>query len=80
MTFIKNLLILNPDFQLEELVSLSIEELIKKSRDTGLDLKKIVDIDDDRQIYEIEIKGEDGEHEIKIDAYTGKVLKHEIDD
>lgn len=165
MTFIKNLLILNPDFELEELIDLSIEELIKISRDTGLDLSKIVDIDDDlieddlddpddiddvedrdddrgyeddvwdddndddddddqddddddkeelvkerniigearaksialslangsitdfeldeddgRLIYKVEIKAKGLEHEIEIDAHTGKVLEHEIDD
>lgn len=148
MTFIKNLLILNPDFELEELIDLSIEELIRISRDTGLDLSKIVDIDDDlddlieddlddvedrdddrgyeddvwddddykkygnksniisaekaksialglangkitdfeldeddgRLIYKVEIKAKGLEHEIEIDAHTGKVLEHEIDD
>ncbi|NLW22952.1 MAG: PepSY domain-containing protein [Tissierellia bacterium] len=168
MTFIKNLMILNPEFQLEDLVHLSLEELIKISREKGLDLKKIIDFDEDileeefdddefddidddmddtddlddidhmddiddkkedkssskvdtkpdnkdkkeekkiisadeaksialniangkikefdldeddgRLKYEIEIKAKDGEHEIEIDAYTGKVLKHEIDD
>ena len=161
MTFIKNLMILNPEFQIEDLVNLSIEELITISREKGLDLSKIIDFDEDlledeshnmdieynnqhypskdddksipkviidegaslksnrddnkkeekkvnkispeeaktialklangeitdfeldeddgRLIYEIEIKTKDSEHEIKIDAYTGKVLEHEID-
>ncbi|NMA68301.1 MAG: hypothetical protein GX958_02645 [Desulfitobacterium sp.] len=47
MTFIKNLMILNPEFKVEELVDLSIHELIALSQKTGLDLKRILDIDDD---------------------------------
>lgn len=134
MIFIKNLMILNPEFELEELVDLSIEELIKISRETGLDLRKIVDIDedlldDDMDEYEDDLDDDQDDHkeddnnqvvkdrqvkkhisideakaialslangkitdldldeddgrliyEIEIDAYTGKVIEHDIDD
>lgn len=45
MTFIKNLIILNPEFEIEDLVNLFIEELILISRENGLDLSKIIDYD-----------------------------------
>jgi uncharacterized membrane protein YkoI len=38
-----------------------------------------LDEDDDRLIYEIEIKSENGEAEMDIDAYTGEILSISID-
>lgn len=43
ITFIRNLMILNPDFILEELVGLSLEQLLMLSLETGLNLDKIID-------------------------------------
>lgn len=45
MTFIKNLMILNPEFNIEELVQLSLENLIVLSQQNGLDLSKIIEIE-----------------------------------
>ena len=52
MTFIRNLMILNPDLQLENLVDLSLEELLMISMQTGLDLNRIIETDDDYQGFE----------------------------
>jgi len=53
MTFIRNLMVLNPDLELEDLVDLSLEELLIISMETGLDLKRIVETDDDYQEFEL---------------------------
>ncbi|QNO13290.1 PepSY domain-containing protein [Alkalicella caledoniensis] len=47
ITFIRNLMILNPDFLLEELVELSLEKLLILSLETGLELDRVIDSDDD---------------------------------
>lgn len=46
MTFIRNLIILNPELQAEDLVSLSIEELVSLSQGMGLELDKIIESND----------------------------------
>ncbi len=50
MTFIRNLIILNPEFQTEDLVGLSIEELVRLSQAMDLDLDKIIDSTDFERI------------------------------
>ncbi|MDR7870761.1 MAG: PepSY domain-containing protein [Tissierellaceae bacterium] len=159
MTFIRNMIILNPELKTEELVNLSLFELIELANNEGINLEKVIesddynrldtkdpvidedqddfdediyeldddedddnddddddekdvaadqkpdrkidiissskakeialslvngnikelklDEDDDHLIYKIEIKENGNDHEIKIDAYTGKVLKFE---
>lgn len=47
MTFIRNLIILNPSFTVEELVPLSIDELVKLSVETGLNLKEIIEVEEE---------------------------------
>ena len=46
MTFIRNLIILNPELRTEDLVDLSIGELVKLSQGMGLELEKIIDSSD----------------------------------
>ena len=46
MTFIRNLIILNPELQTEDLVGLSIKELVKLSQGMELELEKIIDFTD----------------------------------
>lgn len=53
MTFIRNLMVLNPDLQLENLTDLSLEELLMISMQTGLDLNRIIETDDDYQEFEL---------------------------
>ena len=53
MTFIRNLIILNPDLKLEDLVGRSLEELLLISMDTGLELDRIVETDDDYREFEL---------------------------
>jgi len=43
MTFIRNLIILNPDFKMEDLVHLSLVELIQLAQNYNLDLGRIID-------------------------------------
>ena len=54
MTFIRNLLILNPELKTKDLVNLSIEELVSLSQGMGLDLDKILDSTDFEKIEERE--------------------------
>lgn len=56
MTFIRNLLILNQELKTEDLVNLSIEELVNLSQGMGLDLDKILDSTDFEKIEEREDK------------------------
>lgn len=46
MTFIRNLMILHPDLVLDELVPLSLQELVELSRQLGIDLKGIIESQD----------------------------------
>lgn len=50
MTFIRNMIILDPELKTEDLVNLSLAQLIEISRSTGLDIEKIVDGGDDARI------------------------------
>lgn len=72
MTFIRNLMILNPDFELEDLVHLSLEELLELSRELGLDLNKIIDYDED--ILEEKFQEED------LDEDDDILIDDDIDD
>ncbi|MFP4457585.1 MAG: PepSY domain-containing protein [Clostridia bacterium] len=36
--------------------------------------------DDDRYIYEVEVLNGETEYEFEIDAYSGEIIKMEIDD
>ena len=53
MTFIRNLMILNSDLELEDLVERSLEELLLISMDTGLELDRIIETDDDYREFEL---------------------------
>jgi hypothetical protein len=46
MTFIRNLIILHPELEIEELVELSLQELVERSRQLGIDLKGIIESQD----------------------------------
>ena len=50
MTFIRNMIILNPDLKTEDLVGLSLTELIEISRQTGIDIGRILNTEDDTRI------------------------------
>lgn len=50
MTFIRNMIILNPELKTEDLVNLSLTELIEISRNTGIDIEKILNSGDERII------------------------------
>ena len=52
MTFIRNLMILHPDLQVEELTQMSIRDLIKLSRNLGIDLEGIIESQDWEKIDE----------------------------
>ncbi len=53
MTFIRNLIILDPDLEVEELAVLSLEELVRISSKTGLDIKRIIEVDQELdEIYQ----------------------------
>lgn len=85
MTFIKNLIILNPEFKLEELVNLSIDDLIQLSRKKGLNLKKIIDIDDEdlRGLDDDEktdLLSTDEAKKIASDLVKGKIVELELDE
>lgn len=53
MTFIRNLIILNPEFRTEDLVDLSIEELVRVSQGMNLELDQIIDSADFDRIRNI---------------------------
>ncbi|NLJ57907.1 MAG: hypothetical protein GX339_03575 [Tissierellia bacterium] len=50
MTFIRNMIILNPELKTEELVDLSLSRLIEISNDIGIDIEKIIDSGNDERI------------------------------
>ncbi|MFH5836423.1 PepSY domain-containing protein [Proteiniclasticum sp. C24MP] len=52
MTFIRNLMILHPELQVEELTQMSIRDLIKLSRNLGIDLEGIIESQDWEKIDE----------------------------
>lgn len=54
MTFIRNMIILNPDLKTEDLVALSIRELIEISQRTGIDIEGIIESSDMDRIPEPE--------------------------
>ena len=50
MTFIRNMIILNPELEVEDLVALSLKELIQVGRTMELDLESIIQSDDFNRI------------------------------
>ena len=50
MTFIRNLMVLDPDLKIEELTGMSIQELVRLSQGIGLDLEKIIETKDMEKI------------------------------
>ncbi len=53
MTFIRNLMVLDPDLRIDDLAGLSIEELVRLSQGVGLDLERIIDTKDMDKIERI---------------------------
>lgn len=58
MTFIRNLIILNPELETEALVDLSIGELVRLSQGMGLELDKIIDSTDFDRIQNLKSEPE----------------------
>lgn len=54
MTFIRNMIILNPELETEDLVDLSLRELIELSRERGIDIESIIEGSDMDRIPEQE--------------------------
>ena len=52
MTFIRNMIILNPDLKTEDLVKLSLTDLVAISQDTGIEIDRIIDSQDIDKIRE----------------------------
>lgn len=52
MTFIRNLMILHPDLTIEELVPMSLQDLVYLSRQLGLDLGNIIESRDLEKIHD----------------------------
>jgi hypothetical protein len=50
MTFIRNLIVLDPDLKVEELADMSIQELVRLSQGIGLDLERIIETKDMEKI------------------------------
>lgn len=83
MTFIRNMIILNPDLKTEDLVNLSMNELIEISRNTGIDIEKIIDSEDYERINNPprnELIGEQRAREIALGLVNGRIIKFELDD
>jgi uncharacterized membrane protein YkoI len=73
MTFIRNLIILNPDFKVEELVVLSLKDLVFLSAQTRLDIKSIIDADADLDdFYRDEGQEKEQENGVEDDALIGR--------
>ena len=53
MTFIRNLMVLDPELKIGDLAGLSIEELVRLSQGEGLDLERIIDTKDMDKIERI---------------------------
>lgn len=68
MTFIRNLMILNPELETENLVDLTIEELVDLSQDMNLELDKIIESTDFDKIKtpELEIDNKIGSEIVPI--------------
>lgn len=58
MTFIRNMIVLNPELQTEDLVDLSLEELVIISQSMELNLKDLIESDDFERIPEYNPRGE----------------------
>ncbi len=53
MTFIRNLILLKPELKTEDLVDLSLYELLEVSSNTGIDIDAIVNSGDDERVHTI---------------------------
>lgn len=53
MTFIRNLIILDPDLKTEDLVNLSLYELLEISINTGIDIDIIVNSGNDERVHKV---------------------------
>lgn len=56
MTFIRNMIILNPELKTEDLVNLSLTELLEISRNTGIDIESILNSSNDERVTNPEYK------------------------
>ena len=82
MTFMRNMIILDPNLKIEQMAGLSLSELVKMSQGMGLDLERIIetkDIEKIRPITEPIIDSDDDEiHNDEID--DDEIDDNEIDD
>lgn len=80
ITFIRNLIILNPKLEIEDLVNLSIENLVKLSQDMDIQLDKIIHSIDFEYIEIPESEPVKLQEEIKDDLMDEKDEKEDDDD
>lgn len=83
MTFIRNMIILNPDLKTEDLVNLSLNRLIEISRNTGIDIERIIDSEDYERIKNQprnELIGQARAKEIALGLVNGRIIKFKLDD
>lgn len=90
MTFIRNMIILNPELETKALVNLSIGELVRLSQGMGLKLDKIIDSDDLEKVEPLlpeqetektgEIISSDQARSIALSAVKGTITDFDFDE